>query len=91
MVKAPGANRNRRLPLTAVVTKILAGLREPLSVQELADQVLASGYRTNSKNFKEVIWGGLSKMPNVENVPGKGYRLKTNKVPTTAGKAKDSK
>jgi hypothetical protein len=72
------------LTLPAVVTKILAGSSEPISGRELAEKVLASGYQTKSKNFLNVIWVGVGKMDNVENVPGKGYRLKKGKTAATA-------
>jgi hypothetical protein len=42
----------------------------------LAEKALASGYQTKSKDFTNVIWVGIGKIPNVENVAGQGYRLK---------------
>ena len=54
---------------------------EPIPGRELAEKVLASGYQTKSKDFLKVIWVGVGKMDNVENVPGKGYRLKKGKHP----------
>ena len=47
-----------------------------MSAQEPADGVLAKGYVTQNKCFVEVVWVMLGKMDNVQNVPGKGYRLK---------------
>jgi hypothetical protein len=40
-----------------------------------------------------VLWVGVGKMDNVENVPGKGYRLKKGKTaaPASTGKGTDSK
>jgi len=43
--------------------------------RELAQQALARGFQTESKDFANVISVTLSKMDNVENVPGQGYRL----------------
>ena len=68
------------LSLPVVVTKILAESPEPIPAGQLAEKVLASGYQTKSKNFTDVIWVGVGKMDNVENVPGKGYRLKKGKT-----------
>ena len=59
----------------------------------LAEKVLASGYQTKSKDFTKVVSVGVWKMDNVENVPGKGYRLKKGKTAVAASKGagKDSK
>ena len=79
--------------LPVVVTKILAGSPEPLTVGKLAEKVLASGYQTKSKDFTNVIRVVIGKMGNVENVPGKGYRLKKRKTAAAAsnGTGKGSK
>jgi hypothetical protein len=81
------------LTLPAVVTKILAGSPEPIPGRVLAEKVLASGYQTRSKDFLNVIWVGVGKMDNVENVPGKGYRLIKGKTATavSTGTGKQSK
>jgi hypothetical protein len=63
-------------PLRVVLTEILAKSPGPLPARELAKQAKAQGYRSESKDFVQVIWVVLNKMDNVENVPGKGYRLK---------------
>ena len=67
------------LPLTAVITKILSESAEPISGRELAAKVLATGYQTKSKDFTNVIWVAVSKLDNVENIAGRGYRLKKKK------------
>jgi hypothetical protein len=59
-----------------MVTKVLAESSHPLKARALADKVLASGYETTSKSLTDLIWSSAGKMENVENVPGKGYRLK---------------
>ena len=81
------------MSLPFVVTRILAGSPEPIPAGKLAEKVLACGYQTKSKNFTDVIWSGVGKMDNVENVPGKGYRLKRGKTATaaTTGKGKSSR
>jgi hypothetical protein len=75
----PPAVAESGLSLAALVTKILARSARPLSARALAEKVLASGYQTKSKDFTNLIWTGVGKMANVENVPGQGYRLKMGK------------
>ena len=67
------------LPLTAVITKLLSESVEPIPARELGARVLATGYQTKSKDFTNVIWVAVSKLDNVENVSGRGYRLKKRK------------
>jgi hypothetical protein len=50
--------------------------RKPLSAGELAERIVASGYRTESKKFVKVVYLQLRKMANVERVPDKSYRLR---------------
>ena len=66
----PSAVSASALTLPVLVTKILAGSPEPISGRVLAEKVLASGYQTKSKDFMNVLWVGVGKMDNVENVPG---------------------
>jgi hypothetical protein len=75
----PTAISKNSLSLTAMVTKVLAKSPHPLKGRELAEKVLASGYETTSKSFTDIIWDSVGKMENVENVPGKGYRLKKSR------------
>jgi hypothetical protein len=65
--------------LTSLIAKILGGSSEPVPARELAAKVLATGYQTKSKDFTNVIWVAVAKMDNVENVSGRGYRLKKGK------------
>ena len=62
--------------LHEVLTHILAKSSRPLSAQELAEAVTQSGYKSKSKDLKNVIWVSIGKMTTVERVPGEGYRLK---------------
>jgi len=73
------AGSKNALPLTAVIAKILAESSEPIPGRELAARVLATGYQTQSKDFTNVIWVAVSKLDNVENIAGQGYRLKKRK------------
>jgi hypothetical protein len=69
----------KKQTLHDALTRVLAKSSRPLNTQELADQALADGYQTKSKDLKNVIWVGISKMKNIERIPGKGYRLKKGK------------
>ena len=61
--------------LHEVLTHVLAKSSRPLTAQELAEQVIQSGYESKSKDLKNVIWVSIGKMTTVERVPGKGDRL----------------
>jgi hypothetical protein len=77
---ANGAVRGKagqpKLSLKAVLTKVLAQAKKPMSAREMADAALASGYKTKSKNFMDVMWVVLGTMDNIKKVPGEGYALK---------------
>jgi hypothetical protein len=62
-----------------MVTKILSESTEPIPAREFGKKVLATGYQTRSKDFTNVIWVAVSKLDNVENIAGRGYRLKKRK------------
>jgi hypothetical protein len=66
--------------LHEVLAHVLAKSSRPLSAQELVEGVTQSGYKSKSKDLKNVIWTSISKMPNAERVPGKGYQLKKGKA-----------
>jgi hypothetical protein len=59
-----------------VLVGLLKKSKRPLAARELAEQALADGYQTKSKNLTGVVWTALGQMDNVENVPGKGWCLK---------------
>ncbi len=71
-----GGKRRQQPPLRVVLTELLQQARQPLTGGELTEQVAATGYQTNSKSLKNNVWALLVKMGNVENLPGRGYRLK---------------
>jgi len=71
--------RGEQSSLKDVLTDILQKSKRPISGQKLAEKVLKTGYKTTSKNFITVIWVALRNVDGVENVPGKGYRLKSSK------------
>ncbi|MHB1425034.1 MAG: winged-helix domain-containing protein [Gemmataceae bacterium] len=68
--------RGKQPPLRQVLTNVLKNSRKPLSGSDLAERVLATGYKTNSKNFVDAVWSMLGQMDNIEHTPGKGYQLK---------------
>ena len=76
--KAPARTGGKRQgpSLRERLTNLLAKAKRPVPARELAQQVLAHGYVTTSKNFNEVIWVMLGQMKNVKNVSGEGYVLR---------------
>jgi hypothetical protein len=70
------ASTGSRSSLRAVLAKLLGKSKRPMAARELAEQALAGGYHTESKNLTNAVWTALGRTDNVENVPGKGYRLK---------------
>jgi hypothetical protein len=82
-IKAPAAKPTAGAQsgpsLTTLIEKILSKSSEPMPARELGAKVLATGYQTKSKDFTNVIWVAVAKMKNVENVAGRGYRLKKAK------------
>jgi hypothetical protein len=76
----PQAERRKaQPPLRVVLTKLLQESTLPKGTGELAQQALATGYRSDSEDFPKVVSVMLSRMENVVNVPGKGFRLKKGK------------
>jgi hypothetical protein len=71
--------RNGQPSLRSVLLDILKKAGRTLSAQELADQAQQAGYRSQSKDFKSVIWVAVRNMPEVEHDPEGGYRLKKRK------------
>jgi len=69
-------SRGGQPPLREVLTKILEKCKEPIGGSELAEKALATGYKSASKSFRDVVYVSLAQMRNVENVRGQGYRLK---------------
>jgi hypothetical protein len=69
-----------QVSLAEVLLRLLAKSSRPLKARELAAQALAAGYRTASKEFTNLVWDALGKLPGVENVRGQGYRLKKRPV-----------
>jgi hypothetical protein len=62
--------------LRSLLTELLQKARKPVPARELAQQVLATGYQTKSRDFTGVVWTSLGQLEGVENVKGEGWRLK---------------
>jgi hypothetical protein len=62
--------------LRGLLTRFLGEAKRPMKARELAEQVLATGYQTGSKDFVNVVWVALGKMDEAENITGQGWRLK---------------
>ena len=74
-----GTVSHPREPLADVIRRTLRAAKQPITGPKLAQKILADGYVTTSKSFPRMVKGTLAKMTDVENVPGKGYRLKPKK------------
>jgi hypothetical protein len=77
--KPLGGKNQKKKSLKVVIQEVLANTSRPLNTEELAKQILLTGYQTKSKNFLNVIWVGIGDMANVERV-AEGYRLKKGKT-----------
>jgi len=69
-------SRGGQPPLREALTKILEKCKEHIGGGELAEKALAAGYKSASKNFRDVVYVSLAQMKNVEHIRGQGYRLK---------------
>jgi hypothetical protein len=78
--KPSRGNRNGRSSLRSVLANLLERSKGPLLVRDLAKQALASGYRSKSKDFENVVQVTVGRMDELVNVRGKGYRLKNGKA-----------
>lgn len=73
---APAGQPKKQPSLREALSNVLKNSRKHLSGSELAERVLAAGYKTNSAKFTEAVWSMLAQMDNIEHIKGKGYRLK---------------
>ena len=75
--RKPGRRVKNARPLHVVAGEILAKTKAGLKVADLADKVLATGYKTKSANFKNVVHQTLYNAENIvrDEKTGK-YRLK---------------
>ncbi len=73
---AKPAMRNGQPSLHSLLTDLLQKSSQPVPARVLAEQVLATGYKTKSKDFTNVVGSALGQLEGVENVKGQGWRLK---------------
>lgn len=74
---SPLAGFPRRKPtLTDMLYEILHHTTEPIATRDLAARVQEAGYRTGSADFRNVVGVTLSRMRDVERIPGEGYRMR---------------
>ena len=74
-----GNHKDEQPSLRSVLTTLLERTKGPLLVRDLAKRALATGYRSASKDFENVIQVTVARMDDIVNVPGKGYRLQKGK------------
>lgn len=66
-----------RTPLRPVVLQVLGKNKKGLTLNDLADKILETGYRSNSVNFKNVVYQCLYNTSEIEHDAEKGvYKLK---------------
>lgn len=58
--KKAGGKRVRNQPsLRKVIMDVLPGAKKPLTLDEVMEKVLATGYRSNAGNFRQVVYLNL--------------------------------
>jgi hypothetical protein len=58
--RRPGGGRGRKQPpLKSVIVEVLQKSKKPLSVDDIVDRVLATGYKSNSDEFRKVAYLNL--------------------------------
>jgi hypothetical protein len=76
VVAKAGLASQEKKSLRSIQFGLLSKSKTPLAARQLAEKVSAVGYQTKSRNWINVVSAMLSKMDNVQLVPGQGYRLK---------------
>lgn len=75
--RRPSRRPRNEKSLHALVNELLGKNRKGYSLADLAEKVLESGYKTNSTNFKNVLYQCLYNADEIEHDPTSGnYRLK---------------
>jgi hypothetical protein len=74
-----GNHKGEQPSLRSVLTTLLERSKGPLLIRDLAKRALATGYRSASKDFENVVQVTVGRMDDLVNVPGKGYSLKKGK------------
>jgi hypothetical protein len=80
MSAAPRAGGRKEQPaLRSMLLNVLRKAGRTLSAQEMADAVQKAGYKSQSKDFRNVVWAAMGNMPEAERDPRGGYRLRKGK------------
>lgn len=74
--KAKAEPGTPRPSLRKILLEIFQKEGRTLQVRELGEMVLATGYKTKSKDFNNVMWVALGQIDDIERDPAGGYRLK---------------
>lgn len=74
------AGKPKATSLRATLVDVFRKNGRTLTVSELVDQVRKTGYRSTSKDFKNLLWVSLGKIPELERDPKGGYRLRKGKA-----------
>lgn len=77
MRRRPSRRPRNEKSLHSLVTELLTKNKKGYSLSALSEKVLESGYKTNSTNFKNVLYQCLYNADEIEHDPASGnYRLK---------------
>lgn len=72
--RMPRSTRRRRRPeneksLRAVVLDVLGKNKKGVTLADLSEKILATGYKSNSRNFRNVLYQCLYNAPDIWHVP----------------------
>jgi len=74
--KRRGPRPGRKTSLAAVITKVLEGATKPMRAAAVTSAVLAAGYETKAKNFKQIVHSALTRHPDAARAGTGLYVLK---------------
>lgn len=68
--------RHREGPSLKAVIRDILSKSDPLTAEEIAEAVVKSGYKSVSKNLKNVVWVTLKKVVGIKSVPDNKWTVK---------------
>jgi len=71
--------RRSQVSLAATITRVLQAARKPMRAAEVTQKVLAAGYKSKAKKFKQIVHGALLRHPEAARV-GKGLYVAKGKA-----------
>ena len=90
-VKKVVRRRKRRgASLATVIRQVLDAASGPLKAADITEKVLAAGYRTKAKNFRQIVLSTLSRHPDAARVGTGVYVLKGREESAAAAKESNS-